>query len=325
MDESPRPIELTPHSKAADIGADIGQESLIHRMEGAPISARWIEVDERVLPSFFIVGPPRTGSSWLHEILSAHTMLPTPWKETRFFDTHFHRGLKWYLTHYKESKRNGPIGEVAPTYFSSPAARERIVQTVPNARIICVFRNPVERIVSLYRLKRAYGWIPWSFEEALVRDPELMQSSQYVSNLRLWQQSFGKGHVLAGLYDDLRQNPQGFIDSVVDFIGVPRFRLADSQCGLVHDSDRMTQPRSYYRTRSARLVSEWFKSRRLDRVVTAFKRSALRKFVLGGGKPFAQPPIEISARLYDQLRPEVEELEKMLGRDLSSWKLPKAG
>ena len=324
MDESQRP-DLTPHAKASDICADMCQQSLIHRIDSTPAVARWIEVDERLLPSFFVVGPPRTGSSWLHETLSAHTVLPTPWKETRFFDTHFHRGLKWYLTHYKESKGTGPIGEVAPTYFASSVARERMVETLPNAKIICVFRNPVERIVSLYRLKRAYGWIPWNFEEALVRDPELMQSSQYVSNLRLWQQSFGKDNVMAGVYDDLREDPQGFVDSAVDFIGVPRFTLAESQCGLVHDSDRMTQPKSYYRTRSARLVSEWFKARRLDRLVTAFKRSALKKMVLGGGKPFAQPPIEISSWLYDQLRPEVDELETMLGRDLSAWKTQRAG
>jgi Sulfotransferase domain len=324
MEESQRPLEFTAHSKAADIG----REELFTAMPAVPLSiaaSSWVEVDSRALPSFFVVGPPRTGSSWLHDVLSPHTKLPSPWKETRFFDTHFHRGLKWYLTHYKDSTGRGPVGEVAPTYFASALARERIAQTVPNARVVCVFRNPVERIVSLYRLKRAYGWIPWNLEEALDRDPELMESSRYVSNLRLWQQSFGKSNVMAAVYDDLRENPQGFVDSVVDFIGVPRFKLAASQCGLVHDSDRMTQPRSYYRTRGARLVSEWFKSRRLDRMVTAFKRSALRKYVLGGGVPFTQPPTAISTKLYHELRPEVENLEVILGRDLSSWKFPNAG
>ena len=34
------------------------------------------------------------------------------------------------------------MGEVAPTYFASAAARERIAQTVPEAKIVCVFRNP---------------------------------------------------------------------------------------------------------------------------------------------------------------------------------------
>jgi len=120
------------------------------------------------LPSFFLIGPPRTGTSWLHEVLSRHTLLPSSTKETRFFDVHFHRGLKWYRAHYPKRFGHRMMGEVAPTYFASPKARERIVQMVPTARMVCIFRHPIDRVVSLYRVKRAYGMIPWGFEEALV-------------------------------------------------------------------------------------------------------------------------------------------------------------
>jgi hypothetical protein len=212
------------------------------------------------------------------------------------------------------------MGEIAPTYFASTPARERIAQVAPQAKIFCVFRNPVERIISLYRLKRAYGLIPWTFEEALDRDSELIETSKYVANLHLWQQSFGSQNVLAGVYDDLKDNPQAFVDQLVDFIGVPRFLLATSQRVSVHDSDSMTQPRSYFRTRTATMASEWFKSRRLDRLVNAFKRSPLCNLVLGGGQPFRRPPDEVVQRLYQKFVPEVERLETILGRDLSSWK-----
>jgi hypothetical protein len=286
--------------------------------------ARAMAADGRSLPSFFIVGPPRTGSSWLYEILSSHVVLPAPSKETRFFDIHFDRGLKWYLAHYKSSGGERHVGEVAPTYFASAQARERLSRTVPDAKIVCVFRNPAERIISLYRLKRAYGLIPWSFGEAMHRDPELMETSRYASNLQLWQRSFGAANVLACLYDDLRENPQGFVDSLADFVGVPRFKLQASQLGSVHDSERMTQPRSYARTRNALLVADWFKSRRLDRVVSAFKRSSFCKFVLGGGCPFPPMPPAVVERLYEKFCPEVEKLEEILQRDLSSWKYPKA-
>jgi hypothetical protein len=66
------------------------------------------------------------------------------------------------------------MGEVAPTYFASAAARERMAEAVPEAKIVCLFRDPVDRIVSLYRLMRVSGLIPWCFEEAIERDPELM-------------------------------------------------------------------------------------------------------------------------------------------------------
>src|SRR5579862_2208043 len=86
------------------------------------------------LPSFFIVGPPRTGTSWLHEILRRHAVLPFPTKETRFFDCHFHRGIEWYRAHYPRERATLPVGEIAPTYFASREARERMAQVVPGAR-----------------------------------------------------------------------------------------------------------------------------------------------------------------------------------------------
>ncbi len=286
--------------------------------------AQSIAIDQRLLPSFFIVGPPRTGSSWLYEVLSPHASLPNLSKETRFFDTHFQRGLKWYLAHFDKSPGAKRIGEVAPTYFSSSAARERISQTVAGAKIVCVFRNPVDRIVSLYRLKRAYGLIPWGFEEAIERDPELTETGRYAATFKLWQRSFGSENVLGCIYDDLRRDPQAFLDEIVDFIGVPRFLLPKWQQGLVHDSEGMTHPRSYYRTRSAILVADWFKARRLDRMVNAFKKSRLRRLVLGGGPPFPTLSADLTGRLQEMFQPEVDELEVLLHRDLSSWKGRKA-
>src|ERR1700689_3408310 len=104
-----------------------------------PVADSAPRAEMRLLPSFFIIGPPRTGTSWLHETLRSHTLLPSPSKETRFFDTHFHRGLKWYLAHYEIGSGKQRIGEVAPTYFASALARERMSRVVRDARIICIF------------------------------------------------------------------------------------------------------------------------------------------------------------------------------------------
>jgi hypothetical protein len=272
------------------------------------------------LPSFFLIGPPRTGTSWLHEVFSRHALLPISTKETRFFDIHFHRGLKWYRAHFPKSVGHRMMGEVAPTYFASPKARQRIVQMIPTARIVCIFRNPIERVVSLYRVKRAYGMIPWSFEEALVHDPELMESSRYASHLKTWQNAAGNDRVLAMVYDDLRLHPQSFVDSVAEFVGLPRFTLAPSDLHRVHASESMTHPRNYYRTRGATFMADWCKARRLDRAVSAIKNSPLIKLFLGGGPPFTQISPETKLKLYEMFRPEIEELEVLLNRDFSTWK-----
>ena len=270
-----------------------------------------------LLPSFFIVGPPRTGTSWLHHVLQPHTCLPRV-KETRFFDERFHRGVAWYRGNYPDSDL--PMGEIGPTYFVSPTARQHIAELVPDAKVVCIFRNPVDRIRSHYRLKRAYAMIPWGFEEALVKDSELMESSKYATYLKSWQQTFGEENVSALLYDDLKDNPQFFVDQLADFIGISRFRLAPSQASHVHSSEPLTQPRSYYRTRSAGFLADWFKAHRFDRLVAAAKRSSLKTWFLGGGANFTEMSPQVVSNLYEQCRPEVEELENMLGRDLGEWK-----
>jgi hypothetical protein len=289
--------------------------------DGASGSARGASPARiRGVPSFFVIGPPRTGTSWLHEILKERTCLPSPAKETRFFDSYFHRGFEWWGAHYPDSSDDRPIGEIAPTYFASAKARERIAQTIPQAKVVCIFRNPVERVVSLYRLKRAYALIPWTFEQAIIRDPELTESSKYTTNLKAWQSELGADQVMATVYDDLRDKPQSYLDSLADFIGIPKFTLSQSQIRHVHACETMTHPRNYHRTRSAMMMAEWCKSRRLDRVVAVVKSSPLIKLFLGGGPAFAELSREVSIRLYEHFRPEVEELEATLNRDLSAWK-----
>jgi hypothetical protein len=287
--------------------------------ETTPLSA----AGEQLLPSFFVIGPPRTGTSWLHEILRQSAWLSNPTKETRFFDKHFHRGLEWYGSHYREATGARRIGEIAPTYFASAEARERIAVLIPRAKVVCTFRNPVDRVLSLYRLKRAYGLIPWTFEEAMARDPELMESSRYAHHLKAWQNTLGSGQVMATIYEDLRSDPQSYLDAVTDYVDVPRIRLAPSQINRVLTSEGMTEPRNYYVTRAAAQLAEWSRALRLDAVVAEAKRWGMLKWFVGGGPAFPKLTYIERLKLYELFRPEVEQLEMALNRDLSAWKYPR--
>jgi len=273
-----------------------------------------------LLPSFFIIGPPRTGTTWLHEILRHRAILPKGTKETRFFDIHFQRGLRWYQAHYPSPNGTQVVGEVAPTYFASRPACHRIQDVVPTAKVVCIFRNPVDRIVSLYRVKRAYGFIPWNFDEALRRDPELIESGRYATHLRAWQRAFGSDQILTTFYDDLRSDPQEFVNVLADFIGISRFTLPSHALKAIYTSESMTHPRSYYRTHRATVLADWLKARRLGRLVGLINSSPIRRLFLGGGARFAQPTQEISKSVYELFDNEIEQLETLVNRDLSAWK-----
>src|SRR5258708_2031963 len=162
--------------------------------------------------------------------------------------------------------------------------------------------------------------IPWAFEQAIVRDPELMESGMYATNLKSWRLALGAKQVLATIYEDLRDTPQAYVDSLLDFIDAPRVILSPPQIAWVHTSQNFTQPRSYLRTRSANLMADWCKARRMGHVVAAVKKTPLIHLFLGGGPAFAEPPARELSRLYEIFRPEVEELEILLNRDLSNWK-----
>ena len=274
----------------------------------------------RPLPSFFIAGPPRTGTTWLHAVLRRHASLPSPTKETRFFDLNFHRGLPWYLDRFPAPASGRPPGEVAPTYFASAEACERMASVVPEAKIVFIFRHPVDRVVSLYRLKRAYGLIRCDLETALERDPELVGSARYASGLARWRSRFSASQLFTPLYDDLAASPQGFVDQLAAFVGIPRFVLRPEELTQVAATTQLSEPRCSLATRAATATASWCKAHSLDRVVAGVRSSRLMTYFVGGGAPFSQIPAPTLQKVLSLVLPEIDRLEAMLGRDLSAWK-----
>ena len=135
-----------------------------------------------------------------------------------------------------------------------------------------------------------------------------------------WQRALGKGQLLVTIYDDLRKDPQSFVNNLTEFIGIPAIILSRNQLRRIHSSESMTEPRSYLATRSATAVADWLKARRLDKVVAIVRNSSLIKLFIGGGSPFADVDQDVMNKISEIFRPEIEALEALLSRDLSAWK-----
>ncbi len=125
------------------------------------------------LPEFIGIGPPRTGTTWLHAALEEVVWLPCDVKETKFFSTRYHKGIEWYASHFNHADDSRPIGEVCP-YFGTTETIEHVAAHIPRCKIICTLRDPVARAYSHYWLKYRYYPAPPSFEEALASaaDPQ---------------------------------------------------------------------------------------------------------------------------------------------------------
>lgn len=144
-------------------------------------------------PDFLIIGGQKCGTTALYHYLSQHPqILPAKRKEIHYFDYRANRGDLWYRRCFptqrqiqREHKRLSlPVitGEASPSYLIYPNAAPRAVAFVPDAKLLVLLRNPVDRAWSHYQMNRSKGEVydreqkrqmprePLSFEEALEQE-----------------------------------------------------------------------------------------------------------------------------------------------------------
>ena len=272
------------------------------------------------LPDFIGVGPPRTGTTWLHEALTGHVGLPSGIKETDFFLWRYNQGLEWYAAHFRDCPPDRPIGEFSASYFAGAETRQRISRHIPHCKIICTLRHPVERTYSHYRKIRAGAYFCGNLEECLEKPGSIAKWSRYATHVKAWRNVFGTENVLVLIQDDLKANPQNFLNQACDFIGIARIPLPDPPGQSRKVNAVPNYPRYPRLARAARIVRDGLQKRGDYAFVNMLKRTGLRKWLFSGGPLYEPIRPETAARLRDFFLPEVEELEQMLGRDLSQWK-----
>ena len=268
-------------------------------------------------PDFLGVGQPRTGTSWLDTVLRGHAGLPRGIKEVDFFVKNYARGLDWYLDYFTDCDPRLPAGEICPSYFGSVAARERIARHLPQSRIICTFRDPVQVLFSFWKLARRNAWTSQDFTAWA---PDGWQTP--AESLRGWFQSFGRDRVLTLIYDDLVADPQAYLDRVCDFIGIERIAIAGSTIAVNHVNSFSRLPRSPYLARKGRKLRDRLQRGEHFRTINMLARAGIWRLCFDGGTEFPALDPAVEQRLRRRLRPQIEDLEDVIGRDLSVWKDP---
>jgi Sulfotransferase domain len=198
----------------------------------------------RPLPDFLILGAQKAGTTALYAYLRWHPQITGPsFKEVSFFDRHYTRGERWYRAHLPV-RRRGLVGEASPSYLFHPLAPERVARMLPDARLIALLRNPVDRAFSHYQHEVALGREQLSFEDALAREQERMDGElehmlrdpvyfshawwnytyvargRYAQQLERWFAAFPREQVLVLLTDDLAADTAGTYRRVLDFLSV---------------------------------------------------------------------------------------------------------
>jgi len=183
-------------------------------------------------PTFLGIGSMRCGSTWLYEVLKCHPDVQmSSAKEMDFFfmPQMLQYDLDWYAAHFEPlngSKPKSIRGEISPRYARlKPWHVRQIAKLLPDLRIVLTVRHPIERVWSqtLFDFGRLQGrdLRKVSLAEFLrqLERPRSRLSSDYSRTIQTWSGAFGKKAVFVGLFNELRDDPEGYVNAVLRHIG----------------------------------------------------------------------------------------------------------
>lgn len=291
------------------------------------------------LPNFFILGAAKSGTTTLHAYLSKHPEIyMSKEKEPHFFndDEIFGLGVDLYLrTHFRHASSFRVRGEATPAYFMGMGKvihRMKKICGGQELKFILIFRNPVERAWSHYLHMKRIGAEQESFERALELESVRIEANPkewvgyfsdglYCKQLAVWLESFKKEQFLFLLTTDLTHNLEESLHKIYRFLDVSTH--VDVNPNSVMKENRATDARSYYLMRLLanppskikKIVSKFVNKRVRRSIIVSLRQMNLKAYT---SKPTMDSKIELA--LYDKYLSDVECLEKMIDRDLSSWK-----
>jgi len=271
------------------------------------------------LPNFLFIGPDKTGSTWLYEILRQHPQCFVPdCKDIYFFDRYYNRGFHWYLSFFNKSPSTAlAIGELSHDYLFSQEAAKRIRNHLPNVRLLTSLRNPVERTFSHYLQLVRSGLTRQSFDEALKSFPELINNSRYAKHLNIYFKLFGRNQIKVLFFDKLQTDPRSYAEEVFDFLGIGLDESIEYERRIM----AAAKPRSALIARIAKIGANAARDCGFTKLVGRIKYSRLAAMLY---RPYAQGEREImkpETRKYlnETFAPDIAELEQLLGCSLKHW------
>ena len=278
----------------------------------------------------------KAGTSSLARYLGAHPeifMTSDP-KEPTYFLTReqlldvlpgvekrgFWRGEEYYLKLFETAGDRPVIGEASANYARLnrvAGVPERIHAFNPDARILFIMRDPVERTLSHYWYMVRFFRETRGLLEALREDADYIDTSDYALQLRPYLALFGADRVLAITTEALAGQPVQTMSAVFEWLGVDPAHVPSNLAERVNET-----PEVVTQVRGGGLLEKFRHSAFWNSVGPRVPQS-----LRGLGRRLARRPVErgsvdtAAARRYLRpiQRPQVTALQDLLGRDFPEW------
>ncbi len=298
-----------------------------------------------VTPNFFIVGAPKCGTTALYEYLRLHPGIFMPeLKEPHFFASdlvtfHLVNSMAEYRELFAGATAAQPrVGEASASYLLSSAAIPNIRRFNPDAKLIAMYRNPVDLVHSFH--SQLLYWSEeterdferaWRLQERRRRGEELPRTcrepfwlqyeriGQFGTQTERMLATFPREQVKLILFEDFAASPKAVYEEVIEFLDLPQDHRTEFPRFNENKRAKLTWLRNFVR-KPPPLLRRAFRG--LKRRVGGGGVGAVRQKLLDiNTSKERRPPLtpEFRAELVQTFREEVALFSRVMDRDLRHW------
>ena len=296
-----------------------------------------------MLPNFFIAGVSRSGTTSLYHYMSQHPLIDFPeLKEPRYFSHGSvvlpQKGPGDYTVDQKlvatwddycaiyEGLENTFIGDASSEYlYNYKSVIPETLKRLGDIPIILMLRNPVDRSYSAYNNLVRDGRETLPFEQALEKEEERKEAnfdemwhytsvSKYSKSVDAFKANFSKVKVL--IFEEFIENPEKYVAEIFDFMGAPQLERVNTATTYSKSGNPKSKLITLLFGRNSSLGNT------IRNIVFSIlgrtNVEKLGKYLMSENKELSK---DIRIRLFEYFASDIEELEKVLGRDLNLWKI----
>ncbi len=298
------------------------------------------------LQHFFIAGAAKAGTTALYYLLSQHPSVCTSVvKEPNYFSNLSNRRdivkpgagpgdsstvwtdtLEGYNALYQFKKQHEFRLDASVSYLYSTRAARHISEYSPDAKVILVLRNPVDRAWSHYKHLVRDSREERSFEEALQLEEEriekgwefswhLKQMGLYSGQIQRYFDHFDSENIRIFLFDDIKNDIAGVVRDTAHFLGLPAFNFDFEQ--KRHNASGVS------RSRALSGIVNWvvgFKAT-INKVVPPAATHRLMQLFRSLNTKEGNLSLAPKTRkeLFEYFRDDIQKTSELIDRDLSHW------
>lgn len=294
------------------------------------------------MPNFILIGAQKAGTTAIAHYLEQHPQVfMSPSKEPGFFafegnlpnfkgpgDQSLYSkiitNLEDYSKLFETATNEIAIGEATTWYLYSQHAADNIKYHTPDAKLIAILRNPIDRAYSAYMHAVRDNREMLPFEEALEAEHQRITAGweylwhyqaigRYAEQLERYYALFPAEQIQIYLYDDLQSKPERLVHDIFQFLNVdPGFqppvftRLNISGKKKSKAIDQLLNDKNPLKQALKPLLPIRFRKQLADQVRTFNYQKS-------------ECPDKIRIRLHNQLKDDILRTQDLIGRDLSHW------